>query len=214
MAVQLPNGSQVAIASGYNAVKQMTAVTNANPAIATLEAAHAVVLNDIIEVTSGWSRLNNKIVKAGTPATNDIPLTGINALSTTSYPAGSGIGSIREISGWTSLSQVLSITSSGGEQQFLDYQFVEDDAQKRIPTTRSAAGLSIVIANDTTLAGYQLAETANDDRAQRAIRITLPSGAILYYNGYITLNKTPSFNVNQIMSNEITVSLLAEPTRY
>lgn len=214
MAVQLPNGSQVAIASGYGAVKQMTAVTNANPAVATLEAAHAVVLNDIIEVTSGWSRLNNKIVKAGTPATNDIPLTGINAVSTTAYPAGSGIGSIREISGWTSLSQVLSITSSGGEQQFLDYQFVEDDAQKRIPTTRSAAGLSIVIANDTALAGYQLAETANDDRAQRAIRITLPSGAILYYNGYITLNKTPSFNVNQIMSNEITVSLLAEPSRY
>lgn len=214
MAVTLPNGSQVAIASGYGAVKQMTAVTNANPAVATLEASHGVALNDIIEVTSGWSRLNNKIIKAGTPATNDIPLTGVNSTSTAVFPAGSGIGSVREISSWTSLSQVLSITSSGGDQQFLDYQFLEDDAQKRIPTTRSAPGLSIVIANDTSLAGYQLAETANDDRLQRAVRITLPNGVVLYYNAYVTLNKTPTLNVNQIMSNEITLSLLAEPTRY
>lgn len=214
MAVTLPNGSQVAIASGYQTAATISAITNANPAVATLSASHGVIASDIVEVTSGWSRLNNKIIKIGTVATNDVQLLGINATSTSVYPAGAGIGSVREISGWTALSQVMAVSSQGGEQQFLEYQFLEDDSQKRIPTTRSAAGLSFTIANDTTLAGYQLAETANDDRLQRAVRITLPNGAILYYNAFITLNKTPSLNVNQIMSNEVTLSLLAEPTRY
>lgn len=214
MSVSLPNGALIAIASGYGATKAMSAVTNANPGVATLAASHGIIVGDIMEVTSGWSRLNNKIVRASVVATNDVSLEGQNTTLTSIYPAGSGVGSIREITGWTQLSQILSSSSSGGEQQFLEYQFLEDDAQKRIPTFKSAAGLSFEIADDPTLAGYILASDANDDRLPRAVRITLPSGAVLYYNAYISLNKTPTLTVNQIMGVSVTLSLLAEPVRY
>lgn len=214
MAVALPNGAVVAIASGYAASKTMSALTNANPGVATLEASHGVVEGDFVEVTSGWSRLNGKIVKAGTVTTNDVQLLGMNTTSTTIYPASAGTGSVREITGWTQVQQVLESSSTGGEQQFLEYQFLEDDAQKRIPTFKSAAGLTISIADDPTLAGYILAETANDDRLPRAVRITLPSGAIILYNAYISLNKTPSLTVNQLMAVQMTLSFLNEPVRY
>lgn len=214
MSVKLPNGAIVAIASGYGASKAMSAVTNANPGVATLAASHGVVLGDYMEVTSGWSRLDGKIVRAGTVTTNDVQLEGIDTSSTSVYSAGGGVGSIREISGWTQLSQILSSSSSGGEQQFLEYQFLEGDAQKRIPTFRNAAGLSFSIADDPTLAGYILASAANDDRAARAVRITLANGSILLYNAYITLNKTPSLTVNELMACEVTLSLLNEPVRY
>lgn len=214
MSVSLPNGALVAIASGYGSTKNMTAVTNANPGVATLEAAHGIATGEIFEVTSGWSRLTNKIVRAGTVATNDVPLEGINTSLTSIYPAAGGTGSVREITGWTQLSQILSSSSSGGEQQFLEYQFLESDAQKRIPTFKSASGLSFMIADDPTLAGYQLASTANDDRLPRAVKITLPSGSIILYNAYISLNKTPTLSVNEIMACEVTLSLLAEPVRY
>jgi hypothetical protein len=192
----------------------MTAVSNANPAVATLEASHGIVTGDVLEVTSGWSRLNNKVVKAGTVATNDVPLLGINSTATSIYSTGGGTGSIRKVTGWTQLQQIMESGSSGGEQQFLEYQFLEDDAQKRIPTFKSASGLSFTIADDDTLAGYLLAADANDDRLQRAVRVTLPSGAMIFYNAYISLNKTPSMNVNQLLSVEVTLSLLAEPVRY
>lgn len=214
MSISLPNGALVAIASGYGAVKSMTALSNANPGVATLEASHGVSTGDFIEVTSGWSRLTDKILRAGTVSTNDVPLEGYNTSSTSIYPAGGGVGSVREITGWTQLSQILSSSSNGGEQQFLEYQFLEGDAQKRIPTFKSAAGLSFSIADDPSLAGYILASTANDDRLPRAVRITLPSGAIILYNAYISLNKTPSLTVNEIMACEVTLSLLAEPVRY
>ena len=214
MAVTLPNGSLVAIASGYGAVKAMSAISNANPGVATLEASHGVIAGDFLEVTSGWSRLTDKIVKAGTPSTNDIPLVGIDTSLTSIYPAAGGAGTVREITGWTQMSQILTSSSTGGEQQFLEYQFLEADSAKRIPTSKSASGLSFTVADDPSLAGYILAAVANDDRLPRAVRVTLPNGAVILYNAYISLNKTPSLTVNEIMAVEVTLSLLAEPVRY
>lgn len=214
MSVSVPNGSIIHIASGYGAVKAMSAISNANPGVATLEASHGVSAGEYIEVTSGWSRLNGKIVRAGTIATNDVPLLGIDTSLTSIFPAAGGTGTVREITGWTQLPQILGSSSSGGEQQFLEYQFLEDDAQKRIPTTKSAAGLTLQVGDDPTLAGFILASTANDDRLARAVRVTLPSGAVILYNAYISMNKTPSLTVNQLMAVEVTLSFLAEPQRY
>lgn len=214
MAVSLPNGSIVAIASGYGASKSMSAITNANPGVATLESSHGVVEGDFIEVTSGWSRLNQRIVRAGTVSTNDVELEDINTSSTSRYPAGSGTGSVREISGWTQLAQIIGSTSEGGEQQFVNYQLLEADAEVRIPTTKSPAGLTFTVADDPALPGFQLAQAANDDRLPRAIRITLSNGSILLYNAYVTLSPIPSLTVNEVMSVQVTLSLLAEPVRY
>lgn len=214
MTVRVPNGAIVAIASGYGATKNMTAVSNATTAVATLEASHGITAGDFFEVTSGWSRLTGRVVKAGTVSTNDVPLLSIDSSLTSIYPSGGGTGTIREITGWTQLSQVLSSSSTGGQQNFLEYQFLEDDAQKRIPTFKSAAGLTFSIADDESQPGYLLAAQANDDRLPRAVRITLPSGSVLVYNAYISLNKTPSLTVNEIMAVELTLSLLNEPVRY
>ena len=212
--ISLPNGSIVAIAASYGAAKVMTGISNANPGIASLAVGHTIAAGDFMEVTSGWTRLTDKIVKAGVPVADDIPLVGIDTSLTSIYPAASGAGTIREILTWTQLSQILSSSSSGGEQQFKEYQFLEADASKRIPTFKNAAGLSFSIADDPTLAGFILAAAANDDRLPRAVKITLPSAAVLLYNAYISLNKTPSLTVNEIMAVEVTLSLLAEPVRY
>lgn len=214
MAAYVPNGSLIHIASGYGAWKNMTAVSNADPAMATLEASHGVVLGDLMEVESGWSRLADRIVRAGTVSTNDVQLEGIDTSLTSAFAPGSGTGRVREITGWTQLLQILSSSSSGGEQQFTEYQYLESDGQRRIPTTKSAAGLTFSVADDPTLAGYQLAQEANDDRLQRAVRITLPSGAKLFYNAYISLSPMPSLTVNEIAAVEVTLSLLGAPTRY
>lgn len=214
MSVSLPNGALVAIASGYGASKTMSAVTNANPGVATFASGHGFASAGIVEITSGWSRLTEKVVKLGTVSGDTAPLVGIDTSLTSIYPSGGGAGSARSITGWTQLSQILTSSSSGGEQQFLEYQFLESDAQKKIPTFKSASGLTFSIADDATQAGYILAAAANDDRLPRAVSITLPSGSVIYYNAYISMNKTPSLSVNELMAVEVTLSLLAEVVRY
>jgi hypothetical protein len=214
MSVSLPNGAVIHIASGYAASKTMSVLSNASSAVATLEASHGVGVGEYVEITSGWSRLNNKILKATAVATNDVTFGGVDTSSTTIYPAASGTGSVREISGWTQLSQILTSQSEGGQQNFENYQFLESDREVSIPTSKSAGRLTLTVADDPTLAGFILAVVANDDRLQRAVRVTLPSGAVILYNAYISVNKTPSLNVNQVMSCEVSLSFLAEPQRY
>jgi len=213
MAISLPNGALVAIANGYGSALTVSGITNANPGVAT-STGHGLTDGDIVEVTSGWSRLTEKVVKVDQLTADTFGLVGIDTSLTSIYSTGGGAGSVRKISGWTQLAQILDSSSSGGEQQFLEYQLLEGDAQKRIPTFKSAAGLTFSVADDPTLPGFILASTANDDRLPRAVRITLPSGATIFYNAYISLNKTPTLTVNQIMAVEVTLSLLAEPVRY
>ena len=213
MAVALPNGSIISIASGYGSPVTLSAITNANPGVVTA-AAHGLSDGDIVEVTSGWARLTEKAVRVDNGTTNTFELEGIDTTSTTIYPNGGGAGTAREVTGWTQLAQVLTTSSEGGEQQFATYQFLESDQEKRIPTSKSAGGLTIGIADDPTLPGYILASAANDDRLPRIVRIQLANGGSIYYNAYITLNKTPSLTVNEVMACQVTLSFLAEPTRY
>lgn len=214
MSVALPNGAQIAIASAYGAVRTMSAITNAASAVATLEASHGVVVNDILEITSGWSKLTNRIVRASAVATNDVTLGGINTASTTNYPAGAGVGTVREISAWTQLTQVLEATTNGGDQQFFTYSFLEDDTEKQIPTQQSPMSFEITLADDASLPWFSVLQTASDDRLQRAVRITLPSGAVLYYNGFVSFNESPTLTKNNLMAVRATISLTARQTRY
>lgn len=213
MTVKVPNGALVHITSGYGSALTVSAITNANPAVAT-STAHGLANGDFVEVTSGWSRLNNKIVRVANVTANTFELEGIDTLLTTIYPAAGGTGSVRKITGWTQIQQILNSSSSGGEQQFATYQLLEADAENRIPTNKSAAGLTFSIADDPTLAGYIAAVVANDDRLQRAIRVTLSNSSKILYNAYVSVNKTPTLTVNQVMSSEMTLSLQAEPVRY
>jgi len=212
MSISLPNGAQIAIATSYAAAAPITSISNSTSAEVTAD--NTLTEGDMIEVTCGWPLLTEKVVRAKsvTPAT--FILDGIDTGRETKYPIGSSAGTFRKINGWTSLSQILSSSSSGGEQQFLEYQFLESDTQKRIPTFKNAAGLTFTVADDATQAGYLLAAEANEDRRPRAVRITLPNGGVLLYNAYISMNKTPKLSVNEIMSVDITLSLLTEPVRY
>lgn len=214
MAVQIPNGSIIAMASGYEAAVTVTAATNANPSVMTTGTAHGITNGEFFEFTSGWSRATDRIFRASGASGSTISPEGLNTTSTTAYPAGSGAGAIREISGFTQIQQILQSDSSGGEQQFLEYQFLEGDASRRIPTTKSASGLTFQIADDPTLAGYIALAVANDDRLPRAVRVTLPSGSLILYNAFISLNVTPSLTVNELMAVTATLSLLGAPVRY
>lgn len=211
--VSLPNGSIIAIASGYGSALPVTIATNASPPVLT-STAHGLANGDFVEVSSGWGRLDQKVCRVSGVTANTFNLEGIDTTLTTIYPSGSGLGSVRKVTGYTQLSQILSSTSNGGEQQFATYQFLESDTEKQIPTTKSASGLTFSVADDPTQAGYILASAANDDRLKRAVKITLAAGGILSYNAYVSINKTPSLSVNEIMAVEATLSLLAEPVRY
>ncbi|MDO9357866.1 MAG: phage tail protein [Polaromonas sp.] len=214
MTVRVPNGSLVAIENGTGAAVAITAITNASPAAATSGAPHGLATGDFVEIVSGWSRLTNKIVRVTVTDTTHFTLDGVDTTLTSIYPAAAGAGTVAKVSGFTQLSQITTVNTSGGEQQFLTYQLLEADSQKQIPTFKTPYQVTMSVADDPTLPGFILAGVANDDRLPRAVKVTLPDGSLILYNGYVSLNRTPSLTVNELMACQVTLSLLAEPTRY
>jgi hypothetical protein len=214
MAVSLPNGSTFHISSGTGSALPVTVATNAAPCVMT-STAHGLANGDVVIVVSGWGRITNRVWRVANITANTFELEGSDTSDTDAYPAGSGIGTATEVTGWTQLQQVTDPQSQGGEQNFTTFQFVEDLDETRIPTNRSAAGLNLSVGDDPTLAGHILATQADEDRVPRAVRISAVNGAKTYYYSWITIGKTPTMNVNQIMTVPVTLSFLnPSPVRY
>ncbi len=214
MAITLATGTQVAIASTYGTQFTISAITNANPAVATLSASHGVVVGDFIEVTSGWDLLNGRIMRVSVVSVNDVTLEGLNTSSTTNYPVGSGTGTGREITAWTSITQIKGIETSGGDINFADITTVADSTQKQIPTTRSAQQINMTVFDDPALSWFAVAQTASDAKAVTALRIIFSNSSRVLLNGYFSVQKVPTVAVNEPLTAVLGFSASAEATRY
>ena len=218
MAITLATGSIFAIAKTYGTSVNMTAVTNSatatTEAVATLAAGHAVVVGDYLEMTSGWGRLDKRVVRAKVVATNDITLEGVITYDTAKFPAGTGIGSIRRITAWSNLSQVKDVSSGGGDQQYADITCIDDVVERKIPTIRSAVTTDLTVFDDPTLSWYADVTTASDSATPYGLRIITPNGARLVSNAYWSLMKTPQIAKNEGLGTKISLSFAADPIRY
>ncbi|PSV48319.1 phage tail protein [Photobacterium indicum] len=209
MAVSLPNGVVFAIAKTKAAPAVMSALTNAADAVATVTG-NTIATNDIVIVQSGWSNINEQIAKVGATS----KLLGFDTSDTTKFPTDSGIGKLIKVSDWQQITQVISSETSGGDQQFATYSFLENDFETQIPTRTSPVVLTLSIADDDTLPGYIALKKAADGKETQVVRATLPNGATLYYHAYISVNETPSMTKDQVMAIGVTISLIVRPTRY
>ncbi|WP_294636626.1 phage tail protein [uncultured Aquabacterium sp.] len=213
MAARLPDGAIVSLATTYGTAKTVSGISNANPGVAT-STAHGLANGALVSVTSGWSNLNNRVVRVAGSATNTFNLDGIDTTSVTQYPAGSGGGSVQEITGFTQIAQIMGFSTSGGEQQFATFSFLEQNFDTQIPTTLSAQSITLDIADDPTLPGYQALKAASDARAVRALRLSMPDGSFILYQGYVSFNETPTVTKGSVMQVRATFSLQGRPVRY
>ena len=121
MSITKTTGTQFAIGSTYGTTITVTAISNFNPAVAMFSASHGVIVGDFVELTSGWDLANGRVFRVSAVAVNDVTLEGFNSTDTTKYPVGTGTGTAREITAWTTLSQVTpAFGVAGGEQNFAD----------------------------------------------------------------------------------------------
>jgi hypothetical protein len=214
MAITRSTGTLVAIASTYGSSSNMTAITNAAEAVATLAAGHGVVVGDFLEVTSGWDRLNGRIVRAKTVSTNDVTFEGINTVSTSFYPTGTGTGTVRRITAWTSISQITSgLAVSGGDPQFADITTLTDTIQKQIPTTRTPVQVTLPVFYDPSLAWWATVLAASDSATPVAMRMVFSNNSRLVANGYWSLRQVPTVE-DSTLRGEISVSFFSDPTTY
>lgn len=213
MSVFLPNGSTVSIAASYDTAIAFTAITNGAEAEVSA-VAHDLLAGDFVEVTSGWARLNNRVVRVKSVLTDSFVLESVNTTNVARFIPGAGIGSVRKILTWTPISQITDSNKSGGEQQNVTYSFLEEDDEHQIPTSKSPLSFTLTMADDPSLPHNAVLVEADDDKAARAIRINLASGGVIAYNAFASFDNVPSLTKNNVMAVTAVFAVVAKFIRY
>lgn len=213
MAFRLPNGSTFDFAATYGPEVTITAISNAEVAVATATG-HTFVEGDIIFVTSGWVKLTGRAFKVGETTATTFEILGVNTSSTQRYPSGSSAGFAKKVLTWVNIPQITEVTSSGGEQQFYQFGFLEEDEDRQIPTTKSPSTLTLQVADDPSQPYVPVVEAADELKEERIQRLNLVNGDIILYNSIASITNTPSLTRNQLMVRTITLAQQGRVTRY
>jgi hypothetical protein len=214
MAKVIGNGTKFAIASTIGSAINMTAITNATEAVATLAAAHGVVVNDILELTSGWELLNGRVARVKAVSTNDVTLELINTSSTANYPAGEGTGTVRKITAWATMTQVQEVAKSGGDQQYVDATSLADKIESQMPTVKAARNMVFTVFDDPALSWRTTVQTAQDGQLNVPARRINAKGQVTYYNGLWSIDQDAGVARNEIDTHTVALAVAVEPTRY
>jgi len=219
MAITLSTGATVSVAKTYSPTLGSpgvanTALTNANPCVVS-SAGHTLSVGDYVQMSSGWGLLDQRVVRVQAVSVGvSFTLEGVDTSDTSKYPVGTGTGSHREITAWSQLSQVKSVSASGGAQQFADITSIADTVIRQIPTVKDAVNMTIDVFDDPTLAWYADVVAADTARTPYGLLMTFPNGSKLVANSYWSIMKVPTMETNQALMSQITLSYAAEPLRY
>lgn len=214
MSAIFPNGTVFSVSTALGTALAVTAITNANPAVASATTPPAD--GAILIAKSGWTELNERVVRSANADSTTFELEGIDTTSLTRYPAGQGAGSVTPVTAWVDLSQVTGIEKTGGEQQFFQWRYVEDrnSRQRQRPTFKNAKVITLMLDYDPALAWYAALREADAVKDTVVLRARLPNNDELYYLVYPSFDADPSMTLDQNMQNTATFSMTTEFTRY
>jgi len=201
---QVPTGSTFFIASAFAASKTTTIVTNASEAVVT-SAGHGYSNGDIVEMTSGWGRLNRRNFRIKSVATDTFVLEGADTSSTTFYPAGTGVGSVRKISTFTQITTTMNPQSTGGDPKTVTYKFIESDVEYSINDGFTATSYTLELDADSIgSAGYTALKTLTEVQTDTSLKIVTRNGALIFQPCTVALNEAIRMQDGQI--NRVNVS--------
>jgi len=90
MSASFPNGTVFSVSTAFGTALALTAITNANPGVATTTT--PPVDGTIGVIASGWPGINNRVVRSASAAATTFALEGLDTTSVVKYPAGAGAG--------------------------------------------------------------------------------------------------------------------------
>lgn len=213
MAYFFPEGSSQQFSQTFASAKTITALTNANPAVAT-STAHGYATNDEILLTSGWEDATDSVYKVTVIDANSFSIQDLDTSNTSFFPAGTGTGSAQKLSGWTAIPQVLTISSSGGDARFTDVAPLSKRNAVKIPTGFNATSVTMSLAHDASNANYQTMLGISRTLTKVAFKQVISGGATTYGYGYMNVSEMPKLNNNQVNTVDAAITVLGRSVSY
>lgn len=213
MAYSLPEGSSQQFSNTLAGAKTITAITNANPAVATCTG-HGYTTGDEIMLSSGWEDATDSVYKIESVDANSFKLLGLDTTNTSFFPTGSGGGSAQKLSAWTAIPQVLTISASGGDARFTDVNPLAKRNGIRIPTGFNATSVTLSLGFDATNASYKSMVGISRSLSKVAFKQVLSGGSTQYGWGYMSVSEFPKLNNNSVNTVDAALTFLGRTMSY
>ena len=213
MAYSLPEGSSQQFSNTLASAKTVTAITNANPAVATCTG-HGYTTGDEIMLSSGWEGATDSVYKIESVDSNSFKVLGLDSTDTSFFPTGSGGGSAQKLSAWTAIPQVLTINANGGDARFTDVNPLAKRNGIRIPTGFNATTVTLSLGFDATTPAYKTMVGLSRSLSKVAFKQVLSGGSVQYGWGYLTVSEFPKLNNNQVNTVDAALTFLGRTMSY
>lgn len=211
---QVPTGSTFHIATAHGAQKVVSAITNDAEAVAS-SVGHGYVDGDIVQIQSGWGRINNRVFRVKDAAADEFTLEGLDTTNTTFFAAGAGAGTVKKLSAFTQITTVMNPASSGGDPKKVTYKFIESDIEYNINDGFSATDYTMELdADSINTPGYAALKTLTDTQESTVLKMQMRSGSILLVPCTVALNEAVSLQDGSINKVKASFSGNNRGTRY
>jgi hypothetical protein len=215
MSYTFPEGSQFQFCkfSTFAAAKTVTAATNAAPPVLT-STTHGYVDNDEIVFFSGWEDASDTIYRADQLTADTFGLLGMDATSTTLYPAGSGAGTTQKVGTWSTIPQVLTIGTSGGDPKMTTISPLARRTAINVPTGFNATTITLSIGYDPANAVIQSMMGISRTLEKVGFKMLLGGGGSTYGFGYMAVSEVPQLSSGQTNQTTCVLTLLGKAMSY
>ncbi len=201
----------VAMQSALAAAKTLTAITKANPGVAT-STAHGYLNGDYVLLTvNGMYQVTGKVVRVANVTANTFELEGVNTTSFDTFSSGTA----EAITFGTSITTATNITASGGDFDFIDTTTIHSNVKTQIPGAANPAKYDFENLWDVSDTGLTALKSASDAQAQRAFKFTFGTGGqIMVFAGYVGATLLPAGSAQDKVVTPATITMFGTPTYY
>lgn len=216
MAFHLPNGATVFVAPASGNSVTISDISNATNAVLTLDGG-SVAEGDIVLLKASWTALDNLVAKVISVSGNKATLGGVNTSNTKVFLSGSGSGSLQIVKAddWVQIPQITEVAASGGEQQYYQFQFLEDDTQRSLPTYKSAKTQTYTVAHDSDQPFYPLLKEADLAGDTLAVYMYVPKAKeTRYWSVVPSFTGEPNPAVNEIETVAVAFAVQSKGTTF
>lgn len=201
---------QVAMQSTLASAKTVTAITKANPGVATSTAHGYSNGTYLLADVTGMTEIDGRVFRTAGVATDTFQLEGENTTSYGTFAA----GTTQAITFGTTLGTVKGLSASGGDYNFIDTTTIHDKVATQIPGLASPISYSFENIWDVSDAGLVALKSASDTKAQRAFKFTFADGQIMVFNGYVGATLLPGGNAQDLVTTSVVITMFGAPTYY
>lgn len=211
---QVPTGTLFSIATVFGPDKTVAAISNAAIAVVSCTA-HGFSNGDIVEITSGWGKLNKRAFRVAAVSADTFQLEGQDTTNTSFYPTGSSAGTVRKVTAWQQFEKVMNPQSTGGDPKTVNYKYVESDVEYSINDGFSATSYTIELDADAIGgAGYNAAKALTETQTDTIMQMRLRSGSPIYLPCKVALNENVKLQDGQINRVMVAFNGNNRATRY